>query len=118
MNAKSGIPGFHSVRLHRATGSRGKNGDRETLVHEVRTLTPPTDAQTSQSSGNFPADLSIETIVSGRTLIRNCRIRVIGKQTAIELTIWSKRVRPRVEIHQTDDFQFRTRQFAHCLART
>ena len=87
VNAKSGIPGFHSVRLHRVTGARGQNGDRETLVYEVRGLMPPLDGQTSRSPGNDPVDLSVGTFIPTSTLNRNGRIRVTGRQNAIELTI-------------------------------
>ncbi len=87
VNAKSGIPGFHSVRLHRVTDASGRIGDRETLVYEVRGLMPGPDAQVSQSAGNAPVDLSIATFIPNSTLNRNDRIRVIGKQNSIELTI-------------------------------
>ena len=87
VNAKSGIPGFHSVRLHRVDGARGQDGNLDTLVYEVHGLTPPTDAQTSQLPGNAPIDLSIGTFIPTSTLNRSGRIRVIGKQNAIELTI-------------------------------
>ncbi|MCY4138963.1 MAG: hypothetical protein OXF56_11945 [Rhodobacteraceae bacterium] len=87
VNAKSGIPGFHSVRLHRVTVARGRSGDRETLVYEVRGLMPGPDAQTSQSAGDAPVNLSIATFIPNSTLNRNDRIRVIGKQNSIELTI-------------------------------
>lgn len=87
VNAKSGIPGFHSVRLERVTDARGQNGHRETLVYEVRGLMPGPDAQASQSAGNAPVDLSIATFIPNSTLNRNDRIRVIGKQNSVELTI-------------------------------
>ncbi len=87
VNAKSGVPGFHSVRLHRITGARGQDGDRETLVYEVHGLVPPPDAQASRSPGNAPIDLSIGTFIPTSTLNKSGRIRVIGKQNAIELTI-------------------------------
>ena len=87
VNAKSGIPGFHSVRLHRITGAREQDGDRETLVYEVHGFMPPPDAQTSQSPANGSIDLSIGTFIPKSTLNRSGRIRVIGKQNAIELTI-------------------------------
>ncbi len=87
VNAKSGIPGFHSVRLHRVADARGQNGDQETLVYEVRGLMPGPDAQASQSAGNAPVDLAIATFIPNSTLNRNDRIRVIGKQNSIELTI-------------------------------
>ena len=87
VNAKSGIPGFHSVRLHRVMEARGRNGERETLVYEVRGLMPGPDAQASQPAGNAPVDLSIATFIPNSTLNRNDRIRVIGKQNTIDLTI-------------------------------
>ena len=93
VNAKSGIPGFHSVRLHRITGARGQDGDRETLVYEVHGFMPPPDAQTSQSPGNASIDLSIGTFIPTSTLNRSVRIRVIGKQNA-------NRTRHLIEAHQ------------------
>ncbi len=87
VNTKSGIPGFHSVRLQRVTDANRRIGDRETLVYEVLGLMPGPGAQAFQSAGNAPVVLSIATFIPNSTLNRNDRIRVIGKQNSIELTI-------------------------------